>query len=85
MAASSGVAGCVGTSGSGAVRQNSHVSLVDPHLLPHLAADVCQALLAVEALGLEAAVAEHLDDLGILLALLIEDQLALVAVLHDGR
>lgn len=60
---------------------NSHVALVDPDLLPHLAADVGKALLAVEALGLEAAVAEHLDDLGVLLALLLEDELALLPVL----
>jgi hypothetical protein len=60
--------------------QQDDVALVDPDLLPQLAANVCKAARAVEALGLETAVAEHLDDLGILLALLLEDKLALLVV-----
>jgi hypothetical protein len=60
--------------------QQDDVALVDPDLLPQLAADMCEAARAVEALGLETAVAEHLDDLGILLALLLEDELALLVV-----
>jgi hypothetical protein len=35
---------------------------------------------AVEALCLQTAVAEHLDDLGIFLALLLEDEFALLVV-----
>ena len=41
-------------------RQQDDVALVNPHLLPELAADVAKAAGAVEALGLEAAVAQHL-------------------------
>ena len=41
---------------------------------------MCEALLAVEALGLQTAVTEHLRDLRVLLAVLAEDQLALVIV-----
>ncbi len=36
---------------------------------------------AVEALGLQTAVAEHLDDLGVFLAFLLEDELALLVVI----
>jgi len=39
------------------------VARVDPHLLPHLPADVAQALGAVDALGLQAPVAQHAQDL----------------------
>jgi hypothetical protein len=39
-----------------------------------------EATCAVEALCLETPVAEHLDDLGVLLALLLEDKLALLVV-----
>merc|ERR1719351_378898 len=56
------------------------VRLVDPHLLPELAADVAEPLDAVEAHGLEAAVAQHLGDLGVLLAILPEHQLSLEAL-----
>jgi hypothetical protein len=41
---------------------------------------VGKALLAIEALGLETAVPQHLDNLGVLLPVLTEDQLALVVV-----
>mmetsp|Transcript_6490 Transcript_6490/g.16711 ORF Transcript_6490/g.16711 Transcript_6490/m.16711 type:complete len:242 (+) Transcript_6490:16-741(+) len=54
------------------------VSGADPHLLPHLAADVCKPLDAVDALGVQAAVSEHPDDLRVLLAILLEDKLALL-------
>ena len=55
-----------------------HVAGVDPDLFAHLAADVREALDAVDALGVEAVVAEHLEDLGVLLAVLLEDELALL-------
>jgi hypothetical protein len=43
---------------------------------------VCETLAAVEAHSLESAVAKHLDDLGVFLAVLLEGQLsALVIVL----
>ena len=61
-------------------RQQDDVALVDPDLLPQLAADVGKAAGAVEALRLQAAVAQHLDDLRVLLALLLEDELALLVV-----
>ena len=54
------------------------VAGVDPDLLAHLAADVREALDAVDALRVEAVVAEHLEDLGVLLAVLLEDELALL-------
>jgi hypothetical protein len=54
--------------------------LVDPDLLAQLAANMCEAALAVEALGFEAAVSEHLDDLGVFLAFLLEDEFALLVV-----
>ena len=41
-------------------------ALVDPDFLPELAADVCEALLAVEAEGFQTAVAEHFYDLRVL-------------------
>ena len=43
-------------------RQQNNVSLVDPHLLPELAADMAKTAGAIEALGLETAVAEHLGE-----------------------
>lgn len=49
----------------------------NPNLLAHLAADVAEAGHAVEAEALAAAVAEHLDHLGVLLSLLLELELAL--------
>lgn len=48
-----------------------------PHLLAHLSADVAQAGHTVEAEALAAAVAKHLDHLGVLLSLLLELELAL--------
>ena len=44
-------------------RQQYDVALVDPDFLPEFAADVREALFAVEAEGFETAVAEHFDDL----------------------
>jgi hypothetical protein len=41
---------------------------------------VCEALLAVKTLCLEAAISEHLGDLCILLAVLAKDELTLVVV-----
>lgn len=35
------------------------------YLFPHLSTDLCQSFLTVEALGLDTAVAEHLQDLGV--------------------
>lgn len=60
--------------------EEDDVALVDPDLLAQLASDVCQSLLAVEAHGLETAVAQHLDDLRVFLTLLLEDQFALLVV-----
>jgi hypothetical protein len=61
-------------------RQEDDVALVDPHLLPQLAADMGEAARAVEALGFQAPVTQHLDDLGVFLALLFEDEFALFVV-----
>jgi hypothetical protein len=60
--------------------EQDNVALVDPDLLPQLAADMCEAARAVETLGFETTVSEHLDDLGVFLALLLEDKLALLVV-----
>ena len=64
------------TSVSGA----EHAEPSTTHLLAHLPSDVREALLAVEALRLQAPVPEHLRHLRVLLAVLAEDQLALVVV-----
>jgi hypothetical protein len=56
------------------------VALVDPDLLAHLAADDPEALLAVEAEAGDPAVAEHLRHLRVLLAVLLERELALLAI-----
>ena len=48
-----------------AQREEDDVALVDPDFLAELAADVREAAGAVEAEGFEAAVAEHLEDLGV--------------------
>lgn len=50
------------------------------YLLPHLPPDMCEPLLAVEALCLQPPVAQHLRHLRVLLPVLAEDQLALVIV-----
>ena len=50
------------------------------HLLPEFAPDVALSLNTVEAVGLQAAVPQHLDDLGVLLPVLLEDELSLVAL-----
>jgi hypothetical protein len=61
-------------------RQEDDVALVDPHLLPQLAADMGEAAGAVEALGFQAAVTQHLDYLSVFLTLLFEDEFALFVV-----
>jgi hypothetical protein len=60
--------------------QQDDVTLVDPDLLPQLAADMGETARAVEALGFKTSVSEHLDDLSVFLALLLEDELALLVV-----
>ena len=50
------------------------------YLLPELASDVAKPLHPIEAHRLEAAVAKHLGDLGVLLAVLAEHQLSLEAL-----
>lgn len=50
------------------------------HLLPHLPSYVCQSLLSIEALSLQPAVAQHLDDLRVFLSVLTEHQLTLVVL-----
>ena len=60
------------------------VSVVDPDLFPQLAADQAETLDAVEAHGLESAVTKHLEDLGVLLAILLEGQLALLVAAGRG-
>ena len=50
------------------------------HLLPELSSDVALSLDAVEAVGLQATVSQHLDDLGVLLPVLLEDELPFIAL-----
>nr|ACR35983.1 unknown [Zea mays] len=52
----------------------------DPHLLVHLAPDVAEALGAVDAERLAAAVAQHPRHLRVLLPVLLEHQLPLLVV-----
>lgn len=61
-------------------RQQDDVALVNPDLLPQLATNMRQTTCAVEALSLQTSVSEHLDDLGVFLALLLEDEFALLVV-----
>ena len=61
-------------------RKQNDIGLVDPHLLSELSSDVSQSLDTIEALGLKTAVSEHLDDLSVLLALLLEDKLSLATL-----
>jgi hypothetical protein len=56
------------------------VAAGDPDLLVHLAADMAQPLAAVDAQGLAAAVPEHAQHLRVLLAVLLEHELALLVV-----
>jgi hypothetical protein len=58
----------------------THVSLVDPHFLPQLATNMSEPTSSIKALRFQATVAQHLDDLSILLALLLERKLALLVV-----
>lgn len=60
--------------------EENDVTLVDPDLLAKLATNVGQTLLAIEAESLQTAVTEHLHDLSVLLALLLEDKLTLLIV-----
>lgn len=60
--------------------EKNDITLVDPDLLAKLATNVGQALLAIEAESLQTTVAEHLDDLRVLLTVLLEDELALLVV-----
>ena len=56
---------------------NKHnIARGDPHLLSHFSSYVTQASNAVEAVALAAPVAEHADDLRVLLAGLLEFELA---------
>lgn len=50
------------------------------YLLAHFTTDMCETLLAVEALSLKTTVSEHFGDLCVLLAVFTEDELALVIV-----
>ncbi|CAL9756149.1 unnamed protein product, partial [Musa acuminata subsp. burmannicoides] len=52
----------------------------DPDLLVHLTADMAEPLGAVDAHGLATAVAEHPENLSVLLAVLLEDQLAFLVI-----
>ena len=55
------------------------VRLVDPDFLPEFSADVTESLDSVKTHRLQSAIAEHLGDLGVLLAVLFEHQLSLVS------
>lgn len=61
-------------------REQNDITLVDPDLLAELATNVGQTLLAIEAKSLKATVTQHLHNLSILLALLLEDELTLLIV-----
>ena len=61
-------------------REENDITLVDPDLLAQLATVVSETLLAIEAQRFQATVAEHLHDLRILLAFLLEDELTLLVV-----
>ena len=51
---------------------------MDHYLLPQFASDVAQSFAAIKAHCLQSAVAQHLDNLGILLAVLFEDEFSLL-------
>lgn len=61
-------------------REEDDITLVDPDLLAKLATNVSQTLLAVEAQGLQTTITEHLHDLRVFLAILLEDELTLLVV-----
>ena len=61
-------------------RQEDNITLVDPDLLPQLAANMRETTSAVETLGFQTSVSEHLNDLGVFLAFLFEDEFALFIV-----
>lgn len=61
-------------------REQDDVSLVDPDLLPQLASNVRQTLLAIEAQGLQTAVTQHLHDLRIFLTFFLEGEFTLLVV-----
>mmetsp|Transcript_15754 Transcript_15754/g.29392 ORF Transcript_15754/g.29392 Transcript_15754/m.29392 type:complete len:217 (-) Transcript_15754:18-668(-) len=61
-------------------RNKHNVSLIHPDFLAHLATDVTEPLCAVAAHHLTTAVAQHPQHLAVLLAILLEDELALCVV-----
>merc|ERR1719399_425283 len=60
--------------------EEDDIARAHPYLLAHLAADVAEALDPINALRVKAAVAQHPQDLRVLLPVLLEDELALVVV-----
>ena len=62
-------------------RQQDNIAVVDPYLFAHLAANMRQALLTVKAQRLQTPIAQHPHDLCILLALVLENELALGLVI----
>ena len=60
--------------------EQDYVALINPDFLAELATNVGEAFLAVEAERFEAAVAEHLEDLGVFLTFLFKGQLTLLVV-----
>jgi hypothetical protein len=50
------------------------------HLLPHLATDVSETLLSIEALSLKPAVPKHFRHLCVLLAVFTKNELTLVVI-----
>ncbi len=50
------------------------------HLFPHLSTDMCQSLLAIEALSFKTTVTQHFNHLGILLSVLAEHKFTFVVV-----
>lgn len=61
-------------------RKQNDITLIDPDLLAELATNVSETLLAIEAKSLKTTVTQHLHNLSILLALLLEDELTLLIV-----
>jgi hypothetical protein len=53
---------------------------VKAYLLAHLSSNVCQSLLSIKALGLQASVSQHLCHLCILLSVFSKHQLSLVVI-----
>jgi hypothetical protein len=57
------------------------ISLGYPHLLPHLATNMTEALNAIDTLRFEAAVTQHSNDLGVLLPILLVNKLTLLLLI----